>query len=273
MGQDSPLTDVSPALLDRIQRMRARYKHLYLARLPLAKPWERRGDTVTHIDVLVRPLTQRENEEYRELANLGDVLPSIVKQTVLSPRTKRWKDNPIHKLLPGDVEGIGLAVIALSEFDSKQSIRTGINYGRSQASNLYAAFDAFICNAFPAVDPRTLGTMEIQEKMRLLGLAEVKLGEQFPIERILNPRPQHSAVPWDVINSQTPGEVKQILEMANRENAKNLKKPGARRRSEAVEHDDLDDAVDQAAIARARVIAAQQAAAEHAGLKPKSRRG
>lgn len=211
------LPNVDPRLVRRAREARPRYRHLYIMRLPLVRPYRDRvgwkkeqGKKVPVIqerremDFLFRALTAVEFDqfEYEETLfgpeayerGLSVVAEEVVRAALIYP-DRPWNKNPIHLVSPGHFEACWKRVIEVSGFGSEDGLKQGLQYGRQQANTVLGAVQAFICRAMPRYSPLDIAELPWLDQVRLLGMAEVLLGQEFPLKDILNPQAQYDKPP------------------------------------------------------------------------------
>jgi len=192
--------DLDPRLLEAARRARKKYRHIFASRIPLVKTVKRKlrdaegRPTKKHVelhqvDVLFRALTAFEFDAFANDSEHGDITEAVIREAVLWPQTnKNWMKHPLQMASPGHFEGLRDRIIEVSGFGDVKAFEGGLEMGRQEAGSLYAVAEAFICKAFPRYDPFMLQQLPWLDQVRLLGAAEVVLGQEFPLKDILNPK-------------------------------------------------------------------------------------
>jgi hypothetical protein len=144
-----------------------------------------------------RPLTLREHDIYIKIIELklspvGKVQDLIFREICLDPSIIDQMNQTPAGLVPSIVNAAltisGNLLRSQEEMDKMnndlEEMRQAIN------SNPFEQFFLFICKAFPTYTPSDLETLEYQEILRLLVMAEQIIGLEHPIK--LEPQKQES---------------------------------------------------------------------------------
>lgn len=193
-----------PELVSLVTKLKATHRVLYVTRVASA-------DTGAEDQTVVfRPLSEPEIEQFGELEKFGDVDEAVVQQAVLFPKVDPWDESPLQACLAGCVSAIAEAVRQISSFVDSKGLTAALQEGRRAAQSIHRVIDAFILKSLPGTSPEFLAGLPLEERMKLLGMAEMVSGQEFPIKEILNPKPKASPIPWHKLRKYTQEDLEEI---------------------------------------------------------------
>lgn len=193
-----------PELVTLVTKLKATNSTLYVASVPASV------DGAEDQIVVFRPLSEPEIERFASLEALGDVDEAVVQTAVLYPAVEPWESSPLQQCLAGVVSAISEAVRQASSFVDSKGLALALQEGRRAAQGINRIIDAFILKHLPGSSPEGLAALPMADRMRLLGMAEMVSGQEFPLKEILNPKPKVSPIPWHNLRKFTQAELEDI---------------------------------------------------------------
>lgn len=188
-------------------KVRKRHPDIYLVESRLPETRDMPGGPIY---LIFRPLTHAEFENFSQSASSGDVTDEVVRAALLWPRTSKWSENPVRRILPGTFESLASLVVDLSGFQDPKAYKEGMQYGIDQSMTISSAVEIFICKAFPSYTPRDVADMDMMQQVTLLGQAQHILGIDFPMKEFFKPpKPPRDAskIDWDRLPTLTAGQI------------------------------------------------------------------
>lgn len=194
-----------------LPKLRQQHREILMIELPIS-------DKDFHSAIFFfRPLTAQEHQDFFMAASQGeDVSEAIVEHSMIWPKTEDFSFHPIWRVPAGYFAAVADAIVATSSYSTPNELRLSVLNARTKASNMDNLIDHMIMRAFPAFTPFDVEHMPFSTRMELLARAEMMLGQEFPIGRLLKPPKKGPNIDWDNIPKLSEADVAMMSKSTNR---------------------------------------------------------